>query len=210
MRAFSLMVVGAASVLAVCAPRTASASDEVPPEIGIGAGQLLIGTATATAVLAIPFFADGTPAETIAFLALLPGPAAVGGMVCTLGQTSKHYRGNCLPVIGGAYLGALTAIPLAMLGGAAGGRSFDNGDEGGRNYTSGSAIGFIIGYAVGSAVGATIAWHHYKEENSTWSWLAAPPPPNGAAERWPELRWRPVPGARTATAMAVPLLSFTF
>jgi hypothetical protein len=208
MRAFSLAVV-AVFGLALAAPRTASASNEFPPEIGLGAGQLLIGTATATAVLAIPLFSEGTPIELIAYAVLLPGPAAIGGMVCTLGQTSKHYRGDCLPVIGGAYLGALASIPLALLGGAADSRSFDNGDQG-RNYTSGSAIGFIIGYAVGSALGATIAWHKYKEEKSAWSWFAAPPPPNGAAERWSELRWRPVPGARAATAATVPLLSFTF
>lgn len=175
----------------------------------MGSGQLLIGTATASVALAIPLFADGTPLQTVSYAVLFVGPLAVGGMVCTLGQTSKHYRGDCLPALVGAYVGALAAFPLALLGGAADAHSFDNGDQG-KNYTAGSAIGFIIGYGLGSAVGATIAWHWTKEEKSTWSVFAAPLPPPAASASWPELRWRPAPGARSTAAMTVPVLAFTF
>ena len=193
----------------VFASRPAAASDDIPPEIGIGASQLLIGAATASVALAIPVFLDGTPLQTVSYAVLFVGPAAVGGMVCTFGQTSKHYRGDCLPAIVGAYIGSLAGIPLALLGGAAGHNSFDNGD-GGRDFTSGTAIGFYIGYGLGAAVGATIAWHRSKEEKSTWSLFAPPPPPPAAGASWPELRWRPTPGAHRSAAMTVPVLAFTF
>lgn len=205
----SSFTVCAALGLVVFASRPAVASDDLPPEIGLGAGQLLIGTATASVALAIPLFADGTPLQTVSYAVLFVGPLAVGGMVCTLGQTSKHYRGDCLPVLAGAYLGALAAVPLALFGGAVDHHSFDNGDQG-KDYTAGSAIGFIIGYGLGSAIGATVAWHRSKEERSAWSLFAPPPPPPATIASWPELRWRPAPGARSTAAMTVPVLAFTF
>jgi len=208
MRTSSFTVCAALAVV-LFASRPAAASDDIPPEIGIGASQLLIGTATASVALAIPLFADGTPLQTVSYGILFIGPAAVGGMVCTFGQTSKHYRGDCLPVLVGAYIGALAAIPLSLLGGGADHHSFDNGDQG-KDYRAGSAIGFIIGYGLGAAIGATIAWHRTKEEKSTWSLFAAPPPPPAAGASWPELRWRPAPGARSAAALTAPVLAFTF
>jgi hypothetical protein len=194
------------------APAQASArGGDNPPEIGIGAGQLLIGTATASVFLALPAFSNNSPFETIAYVALATGPAAVGGMVCTFGKTSKNYRGTCLPVLAGAYLGALAAAPLAWIASAVGGGSFDNGD-GGKNFTSGPAIGFAIGYAVGAAGGATVAWHWTKEERDIWSHLGTPPvPPGVESQRWFDLGARPSSGPRAASAgRAAPLLAFTF
>src|SRR5262249_29613432 len=154
--------VAVVALLLLAPARAQAMSGDYPPEIGIGAGQLLIGTATASVFLALPVFSNGTPFETFAYVALAAGPAAVGGMVCTFGQTSKHYTGHCMSALAGAYLGALAAAPLAYLGSAAGGGRFDNGDSG-KNFTSGGAIGFAAGYAIGAAVGATIAWHLKKE-----------------------------------------------
>ena len=208
MRAFLVGVALAVASILVSPARPAAAGD-YPPETGIGASQLLIGTATAAVFLALPLFADGSPFELASYLGLVGGPAAVAGMVCTFGQTSKHYRGRCGSVIAGAYIGALAALPFAWLGSASGGH-FDNGDQG-KDFTSGPAIGFAIGYAVGAAVGATIAWHRNKEERDLWAHLSAPAAPPGAeSQRRTELGWRPAPGARAVTAKTVPLLAFTF
>jgi len=210
MRALRAAVVVIALAL-LSPPRSSAAAGDLPPETGLGAGQVLIGTATASLALALPVFTVGSPFEMVAYGLLAAAPAAVGGMVCTLGQTSKHYVGRCGPVVGGAYIGVLAAIPLALIGSAAGHSSFDGGDEGGRNFTSGGAIGFALGYAIGSAVGATLAWHLRKEERNVWSGLAAPPaPPPAEAQAWPELRWRPARGAGSGLIVGAPVMTLVF
>lgn len=209
MRGF-LLAAAVATVLALSGPRAAvAAPGGNPPEIGLGAGQLLMGTAIASLALALPVFLDDTPFELLGLAALFAGPAAVGGTVCTLGQNSKLYGGTCGSAMIGAYVGAIAAVPLAILGVAT---SNDDGD-GGNKYASGSAIALMVGYALGTSIGATIGWHLGKEERSVWSRLRPPPPPplSGADDqRWPELRWRPVRGARVAPAVSVPLLVFAF
>ena len=207
MRAFLVAVV-VATALTLSGPRAAVAApgDKPPPEFGLGAGQLLMGTAIASLTLALPVFLDGTPFELLGLAALFAGPAAVGGTVCTLGQKSKLYEGSCSSPLIGAYLGALVSLPLGIL---AGGNADDG--SGGTDFASGPAIAFMVGYALGASIGATIGWHLGKEERSVWSRLSTPPPLSGADDqRWPELRWRPVRGARVAPAVSVPLLVFAF
>jgi len=205
MRGF-LLAAAVAIVVMLSGPRAAVAAPaDNPPEIGLGAGQLLMGTAIASLALALPVFLDGTPFELLGLAALFAGPAAVGGTVCTLGQNSKLYGGSCRSALIGAYLGALLALPLGILGG-------DSGDgEGGTNYASPAAILFMVGYALGTSIGATVGWHIGKEERSVWGGVSAPPVISGADDqRWPELRWRPMRGARVAPGVSVPLLVFAF
>ena len=153
MRAFLLAAV-VATVLTLSGPRAAvAAPGDNPPEIGLGAGQLLMGTAIASLALALPVFLDDTPFELLGLAALFAGPAAVGGTVCTLGQNSKLYGGTCGSAIVGAYLGAIAAFPLALLWLA------PDDDDGGNKYASGPAIAFMVGYALGTSIGATIGWH---------------------------------------------------
>src|SRR5688572_12910175 len=113
MRGF-LLAAAVATVLTLSAPRAAVAApgDNPPPELGLGAGQLLMGTAIASLAIAVPVFLDGTPFELLGLAALVAGPAAVGGTVCTFGQKSKLYEGTCGSALIGAYLGALTSLPL--------------------------------------------------------------------------------------------------
>jgi len=206
MRGFLLAAV-VATALTLSGPRAAvAAPGDNPPEIGLGAGQLLMGTAIASLALAVPVFLDGTPFELLGLAALFAGPAAVGGTVCTLGQNSKLYGGSCRSALVGAYLGAMVSFPLALLAGG----DIDDG-SGGTDYTSGTAIAFMAGYALGASIGATIGWHIGKEERSVWSRLSTAPPLSVADDqRWPELRWRPVRGARVAPSVSVPLLVFAF
>ena len=210
MRAFGL-IVGIAAVISLAPARArAAASSDYPPEVGIAASQLLIGTATASVFFVLPVFTDGTPLGTFAYALLPVGPAAVGGMVCTFGHTSKYYTGSCKPALIGAFLGGLAVVPFTLFGSASGGGPFDNGSDG-KNFTSGSAIGFAIGYALGTAFGATIAWHMYKEERGLWSHLGAPPAVPGAESlRWSELAWRPAPAAHAPAGKTTTLLAFTF
>jgi len=205
MRGF-LRAAAVATVLALSAPRAAvAAPGDNPPEIGLGAGQLLMGTAIASLALALPVFLDGTPFELLGLATLFAGPAAVGGTVCTLGQNSKLYAGTCGSAMIGAYLGAIAALPLALVGVA------PDDDDGGNKYASGSVIALMVGYALGTSIGATIGWHVGKEERSVWSRPSTPPPLLGADDqRWPELRWRPARGARVAPSVSVPLLVFAF
>jgi hypothetical protein len=206
MRGFVLAAV-AATVLTLSGPRAAAAAPgDNPPEIGLGAGQLLMGTAIASLTLGLPVFLEGTPFELLGLVALVAGPAAVGGTVCTLGQNSKLYGGTCSSTLLGAYLGALMSLPLALVAGG------DAGDgNGGTDYTSGTAVSFMVGYALGASIGATLGWHLGKEERSVWSRLSTPPPLSGADDqRWPELCWRPMRGARAAPGVSVPLLVFAF
>jgi len=207
MRAF---LVGAAATLALASLAARPVRAEVAPETDIGAGQVLVGTATGAAALSLPVFTDGTPLQPVAFVLLAAGPAAIGGMVCTLGQTSRRYTGRCGPVIGAAYLGALAALPLTFVGGWVKGDSFRD-DEGNQHFTSGPAIGSAVGYAVGAAIGATIAWHRNKETRDVLSRLGAPPAPASAQSLpWLDLDARPAPGGRARAGKTVPLLAFTF
>jgi hypothetical protein len=210
MRAFWVAVTLFVASAVVAPARARAAASDDPPETGIGAGQLVIGAATASLMVALPLFANNTPLQSFSYVSLFAGPAAVGGMVCTFGHTSKHYTGGCGWTILGAYLGALAALPASWLGSAGGGH-FDNGDEG-KDFTSGGAIGFAIGYAIGAAVGATIAWHLTKEERDVWAarFGAPPAPPGVESLRWSELGGRPAPPARAAVAKTVPLLGFAF
>lgn len=201
-----LLAAAVAIVLMLSGPRAAVAAPaDNPPEIGLGAGQLLMGTAIASVALAVRVFSDGTPFELLGVAALVAGPAAVGGTVCTLGQNSKVYGGSCKSALVGAYLGALVSVPLAVLAANSG----DGID--GTDYAAGPAILFMVGYALGTSIGATVGWHVGKEERSVWGGVTTPPPLPGADDqRWPELRCRPVRGARVAPGVSVPLLVLAF
>src|SRR6187551_3829522 len=152
--------------LLLLSPPTASA-EGLPPETGLAAEQIVLGAATAAVAMLVPVAAQDTPYQPAGFVSLLAGPAAVGGIVCIIGQGSKHYRGGCSSTMIGAYLGALASIPLAFLGAQADDDPFDGGDDG-SNFFAGRAIGFMVGYVVGAAVGATIGWHASKEERGAF------------------------------------------
>ena len=156
----------------------------------------MLGAATAAVAMLVQVAAQDTPYQPAGFVSLLAGPAAVGGIVCILGQGSKHYRGGCSSTVIGAYLGALASIPLAILGAQVDDSSFDDGDQG-SNFFAGSAIGFMVGYTLGTAAGATIGWHASKEERSAFEVGRLAPPSPSPADEWPELRRRPGPARAT-------------
>ena len=189
-------------------PPAASAEDR-PPETGLAAEQLVLGAATAAVAMLVPVAAQDTPYEPAGFVSLLAGPAAVGGIVCVIGQGSRHYRGGCSSTLIGAYLGALASIPLAILGAQVDDGPFDESDQGSDLFT-GSAIGFMVGYILGTAAGATIGWHASKEERSAFELGRLAPPSPSPADEWPELRRRPGPGTRDPGRANIWLAAFSF
>ena len=189
-------------------PPAASAED-LPPETGLAAQQLVVGAATAAVAMLVAVAAQDTLYEPAGFVSLLAGPAAVGGIVCIIGQGSKHYRGVCSSTMLGAYLGAFAGIPFAILGAQVDDGSFDEGDQG-SNFFAGRAIGFMVGYVLGTAVGATIGWHASKEERSAFELGKLAPPSPSPADDWPELRRRPGPGTRDPGRANVWLAAFSF
>ena len=76
--------------------------------------------------------ADHADSAELAYAALGLGavaPAGVGIAVCQVGGTGKLYDGRCVPAVGGAYIGALSAIPGVLLGMLASCSSSSNGGD---------------------------------------------------------------------------------
>ncbi len=174
------------------------ATAEPGPEIGLGAGQLLLGSMT----MALTLFPIGamavTGSEAGAVGALLFAPIAGGFVVCGIGGTSRYYDGSCGGPLLGAYLGALTSIPFALIGCSL---APSRGDLNGCG--EGAVLGFLSGYLVGTAIGATVAWHLGKRPRAPRARHALQvPPPALAPSR-----------SSTPTAdlhVTVPLLAFAF
>ena len=80
-------------------------------EVLVVGGQYLLGAGIAFGSLVAAF---GTAPAGLGFALL--APAVVGGVVCWIGGKSRTYDGGCTGPIAGAYLGALTVIPGALLG----------------------------------------------------------------------------------------------
>jgi hypothetical protein len=81
-------------------------------------------------------------------------PVALGVAVCSIGSASATYEGTCDSAIGGAFLGALTTVPLFFLGASMGG----GGDAPfGPALTMGAVGWFLVQPAF-----SLLAWHHSK------------------------------------------------
>jgi len=148
------------------------------PDEGLGAKQIGMGflTLAATGLLGYGMFvaADHADSETLAYGALSLGalaPAGVGIAVCAVGAGSKLYDGRCVPSVGGAYIGALGAIPGTLLGllascsgsSSSSSPSGDGGDLSGLDACIvGTVVGGAIGYTIGTLVGAYSGWHIFK------------------------------------------------
>lgn len=114
--------------------------------LGTSFGGLLLTGATAE----VPPVAAGSALMT---------PYGVGMAVCGLGKRSRQYEGSCGAAIGGAYLGALSTLPLAIIGHrlAVGGGS-DEHFEG----LFGAFAGMAVGWLVVQPLLANVMWHASK------------------------------------------------
>jgi hypothetical protein len=180
---------------------------EPPSEVGLGALQIVGGT-FGMALVAVPIaLAAGIGSPSLGVAALLAGPAFGGYMICAMGRSSHYYEGSCAPAIAGAYLGALTAIPLAYWGCM---NDHGSGDDD-IGCVGGLLVGFAAGYFIGTAVGATIGWHLGKTPRARTREVAlsAPPPPP-PSDDWPELRRRPAFAGNQGARVTVPVLAFAF
>lgn len=197
--------------------RSVTIEQQPPPPPGAygeewrrGGGQLLLGT-TVMAVLSVAAFGilvSDQPEATV--LVILPAPIAAGYMVCRIGQTSRYYGGGCGAAMGGAYLGALTAIPLALIIHETCTHDQANAsvEDWGGVCLSRAAIGFVIGYTVGTALGATLGWHIGKERRPAAAPYSFAIPP--ARDTRPELGRGPSGSRPPGVRLSVPLLAFSF
>jgi hypothetical protein len=176
----------------------------------IVAGSLIVFLGEAGMLAA----AARTDSSQLVASALALGPLLGGFVVCGVGSSSKVYEGSCGPAIGGAYLGALLAIPAAYIG-----CSLDRGSGGpdsGDVCLGGAILGAAAGYVFGTSIGATVGWHLGKrprgERPPAIAAMAAPATLTGApaSDAWPELRGRPAASAPQGTRVSFSLLSLQF
>jgi hypothetical protein len=148
-----------------------------------------VGVTVAPVLLPALMSSDG---GNLLVLVLIGTPAAVGGTVCSLGRLSKHYDGQCGHAMLGAYLGALTIIPIAIW---ANSNSAQSGDD----VTPLLAVG--VAWFIVQPVAATFAWHLGKR------WRPAPP---ALSRRDGFLRLPERGRTRAPGEVTVPLLSLSF
>lgn len=143
------------------------------PDTGLGGKQVAMGLATlaVAGLLGSGLFvaADRVDSTALAYGALSLGvlaPAGVGVAVCKIGEGSKRYDGRCVPAIGGAYIGALGALPGTLLGAlaACSSDSSSSGDDlsGLDDCFIGAAVGGALGYTIGTLIGAYAGWSIFK------------------------------------------------
>lgn len=186
-------------------------------EVARGAGQIVLGTVSMALLGAAAIGAGEGGGAAAAVVVILAGPLAGGLIVCGIGRTSAYYEGGwgCGSTLAGAYIGALTAIPLALI-------IAENcepdpayaGYEGRAFECLGPAlVGAAIGYTFGTAVGATIGWHVGKKPRAATGGPgpAAPAPVVPTlGQEWPELQRRPSGPAPRVARLSLPLLAFSF
>jgi hypothetical protein len=183
--------------------RQASPAPAPSPEIGLAGLQVVVGSlAMLITLFPIAFAADAH--EALGVFALSLGPAVGGFVVCGLGGTSATYDGGCGTSVVGAYVGALTAIPLVFIGCELDDPEWDTG-----GCVAGAALGFIAGYFVGTALGATLGWHIGKRPRARG--IAFGPRDAGRlSAEWAELKPRPLAATGGERRIAIPLIQFSF
>ena len=201
-RMLTLGLVVAAAAVAVPAradepPPHVPSAPEPPPEPGIVVGQLAAGVATPVALIFLG--AVGGPGPLVVLL--LSTPLAVGGVVCGIGRASDYYTGGCGASILGAFLGALTVIPAAVIA-----DRLHWNDGGGEVFAdSRQLLLMATAWFIVQPVAATFAWHLGK---SPLSGMALQPALAARPTLFPAERSN-VSG-RARGEVTVPLLSIAF
>jgi hypothetical protein len=187
MSSLAARVVAAAALGAVLSAGTARADDEEPAELGLGAGQMLAGMGAAV----VPVLLTTAGSQQIAPVAVLLTPAAVGGTVCAIGSMSRYYDSGCGYAMLGAYLGAMTIIPVGIWAYHETNRSADP-----------SPLPLL----------ATVAsWLVVQPAASVFAWQLGKRPKELPQARAPRFALSPARGlARLPGEVTAPLLSFSF
>jgi hypothetical protein len=130
-------------------------------EVMIGSGQLLSGAALSLATL-LTSFGAATAAGPAGVAVGLVAPAVVGATVCWLGGKSPGYDGGCGAPVLGAYLGAVTFLPVGLLAA----RLSDNGELDMSEIVSGVGAAALAWVFVQPLV-STVFWHVWKQPRVT-------------------------------------------
>jgi hypothetical protein len=150
---------------------------ETPSEPGLAVGQFAAGAGAALGGAALVVLSSAGSNGTLTLPVLLGTPALVGLAVCEVGELSAHYDGSCGPAVGGAVVGAVTVIPLALLG-----MSLDHHQNDDGYYGFGGAFaGALVGWVVVQPLAATVTWRLFKRPRRRPSLSALPAAPRLAA-----------------------------
>jgi hypothetical protein len=141
---------------------------ERPAEPGLVLGQAAAGMGTAFGGLML-VAAASSAGGVVALPVLMGTPALVGLMVCAVGSESAHYRAPCGPVIAAAFVGALSAAPLALVG-----MRLDHHDGEELSGLGGLMAGALVGWVIVQPLVATAAWRIFKQPRQR-SFAFAPP-----------------------------------
>jgi hypothetical protein len=177
-----------------------------PSEPGLIAGESAVAYLTASLTAGVGLLVGLTQGTGGLVLVGLAGPAATGGVVCAVGSGSNSFDGDCRYAIGGAYLGGLVAIPMAVLAHASAASS--SSDRLLSTWLAG-----ILGYAIGSTVGAVVGWNVSRTPKNDRSENVAALDALAAARAVP---WTEPISSRSASPeitgprLEVPVLSFRF
>jgi hypothetical protein len=174
--------------------------DDLPSEPGLALGQFAAGAGTAFGGLAVMALGGSATSGALTLPLALGTPALVGLAVCHVGGLSTTYDGSCAPAIGGAVVGALSAIPLALLGFGLDHHQNDEGFSG----LGGALGGALIGWVIVQPLAATLAWRLFKHPRRYVS--AALP----AAPRLPVAASRPREHASAPGQLTASLVSTAF
>lgn len=171
-------------------PVVAEEAPSPPPEDSGGRmlGGFALGLAATGAGVLI---ATGWGVTSLSWVVGAGVPAGAGFTVCGVMSGSPHYEGTCSWAVLGAYIGAATALPLALLGAIL----TNNGEHGG---LLGVFVGAGIGIGIGTPLGALVMWNLTKTRRA---------PPAVSLAR-PSLAARDLVSGRLR--LLVPVAAFTF
>jgi hypothetical protein len=142
---------------------SSSWSEQEPFEPGVAAGQLAGGTGVAVAGVALIALGNVAGTGALTMPVVMGIPALVGLTVCHIGGSSSYYDAPCGPVIGGAFVGALSVVPLALIGLQLDRSENDEGFSG----TAGLAVGALVGWVIVQPLAATVAWRLFRHPRRT-------------------------------------------
>jgi len=102
-------------------PAIQQAVPQPPPRFEAHLAGLQVLAAVATPIIAFRLAMATDSQQPGVWVGAVLTPLALGTAVCAIGSASATYEGACEAAIGGAFLGALTTIPLFYLGASMGG-----------------------------------------------------------------------------------------
>ena len=142
-----------------------AAPADPPAEAGTVAVQLAAGLGVALVVpawLAALPDDDSVGTNLASTATLLAAPLLVGATVCYIGNRSAYHEAGCGWPIVMSYAGALSILPLMLIGAEIGDASDDGRSDDSSHATLGAVLGLAIGWLVVQPLAATLSFHSHR------------------------------------------------